>query len=294
MLKFGENKYNFFPSIGLKLTAACNGNCPFCCEPKRNQKVYPLGNFIKITKNLYRWGTKRLCLTGGEPLLYPSLTELLQHTKKLGFFNLLLTCDGKELIKNIIFLKPYVDAVRLSIHELGINHDTVVGKKGAFAEMENAVRLLNENRIRSFVTTVVTTVNLNSIFSIADWCVNNNINTFFIFGLMKSGKGNDFIKSNGEVSEKEISFVIDELNRKYSKETLEVIYYDYRKNAECILIYGDGKVVVDPYPASLSFQLEIGNVLTENSNVIIERFLKNPKNLIGHHEHLKQNFDKLI
>ena len=73
---------------------------------------------VKITNALYNAGTRRLCLTGGDPLLYPALTALLKHTKTTGFENILLTADGSLLVKKSEIL-THVSAVRLSVHEIG-------------------------------------------------------------------------------------------------------------------------------------------------------------------------------
>src|SRR4030042_3261878 len=90
---YAGKKFPFFPSIGLKLIGACRFQCPFCCEPDRNQSLSPLKNFITITNLLHQFGTQRLCFTGGDPLLYPDISPLLKHTYSLGFFNFLLTTN---------------------------------------------------------------------------------------------------------------------------------------------------------------------------------------------------------
>ncbi|MBA3035347.1 MAG: radical SAM protein, partial [Desulfobacterium sp.] len=88
---------DFFPSVGLKLSGNCRFKCPFCCEPNRTQQVYPLNNFISIANILKKLGTRRLCFTGGDPLSHKDIGALLQYTKSLDFFNLLLTTDAKAL-----------------------------------------------------------------------------------------------------------------------------------------------------------------------------------------------------
>jgi len=286
VFNFDGEKVKFFPSVGLKLTGACRFACPFCCEPNRTQDVAPVENFISITNTLCQSGTRRLCLTGGEPMLYPNIVQLVKHTKSLGFYNLLLTTDGASVKKNHNEVLPFLNAVRFSVHAVDSLHDEIVRHPGSFLETEEAIDFLTKEEISCFVTTVVTPLNIDSISDIAEWCLYKSIKKYFLFGLMRSGLGNSFMNEHGEVSPADISEIIAELRRRYSREQIEIIYYDYSNNAECVLIYGDGRVVIDPYPNSQSFQLEIGNIFSDTPAEILDRFLIDPKNFEGYCQHL--------
>lgn len=286
VFNFDGEKVKFFPSVGLKFTGACRFACPFCCEPNRTQDVAPVENFISITNTLCQSGTRRLCLTGGEPMLYPNIVQLVKHTKSLGFYNLLLTTDGASVKKNHNEVLPFLNAVRFSVHAVDSLHDEIVRHPGSFLETEEAIDFLTKEEISCFVTTVVTPLNIDSISDIAEWCLYKSIKKYFLFGLMRSGLGNSFMNEHGEVSPANISEIIAELKRRYSREQIEIIYYDYSNNAECVLIYGDGRVVIDPYPNSQSFQLEIGNIFSDTPAEILDRFLIDPKNFEGYCQHL--------
>jgi cyclic pyranopterin phosphate synthase len=286
MFTFGGDKLYFFPSIGLKVTGACRFHCPFCCEPNRKLSLSPIENFITIVNTLRQSGTQRLCFTGGDPLLYPDISQLLKQTKGLGFFNLLLTTDGALLKKHQSDVLPFLNAVRFSIHGIGPQHDEIVGCPGSFMDTEEAIDILSEAGIPYFVTTVITILSIHSVLDIAGWCLHKRVKRYFLFGLMRSGLGESFIKEYGEVPPADISEVVAELKRRHSHEQMEITYYDYSNNAECILIYGDGRVVIDPYPESPSFQLEIGNILSESPAKILERFFQDPKNYKGYCNHL--------
>jgi MoaA/NifB/PqqE/SkfB family radical SAM enzyme len=293
MFNLSGEKASFFPSVGLKLTGACRFACSFCCEPNRTQYVAPIGDFVEITNILREFGTRRLCFTGGEPLLYPEISRLLKHTKSVGFYNLLLAADGAMLKERWNEVVPFVDAVRLSIHALGAQHDEILCCPGLFKATEEAIDMLTKETVPCFVTTVVTPLSLDHITDIAQWCVAKKVKRYFLFGLIRSGLGQSYITENGEVSEADISRIIGELKRRYSPEQLEIIYYDYASNAECILVYGDGRVVIDPYPHSQSFQLEIGNIFTDAPAQILDRFFADPENYKGYSEHLRM-YNKLV
>lgn len=282
-----EKQVISFPSVGLKVTGACRLNCPFCCEPDRTQAVYPLDNFIKITNFLRESGTERLCFTGGDPLLYPSILELLKHTKKLGFFNLLLTSDGELLKNNYLQLLPFLSAVRFSVHGEAPLHNKTVGNEDGFKRIEEMIDLLAPEEVDCYVTTVATSHNISSVPEIARWCFSKGIKRFFIFGIMKSGNGELFVEQGGEVSKGKILEVVTDLISEYSASDMDIIYYDYAKNAECILVYGDGRIVIDPYPVEPSYQLDIGNVLTDSKGEILSRFNNDSQNVAGYKAHLE-------
>ncbi len=293
LFNFGDEKVKFFPSVGLKLTGACRFGCPFCCEPDRTQDVAPIENFIAITNTIRQSGTQRLCLTGGDPLLYPNIGQLLKHTKSLGFYNLLLTTDGELLKKNHNKILPFLNAVRFSVHALDSQHDEIVGHPGSFMATEEAIDIMTKEGVPYFVTTVVTPLNIDLISDIVEWCLYKRVKRYFLFGLMRSGLGESFINEHGEISPADVHEIVAEMEYRYPREQIEIIYYEYSNNAECILIYGDGKVVIDPYPDSQSFQLEIGNILSDTPAEIIDRFLQDPKNYEGYCEHLNM-YNKVL
>jgi len=285
MLHSNNNPPRFFPSVGLKLTGQCRLRCPFCCEPDRNQKTYPVESFFELTNILSENGTRRLCLTGGEPLLYPDLPKLLNHTKKLGFFNLLLTSDGSLLKQKYQELLPNVDAVRFSIHGVGSKHDEIVGETNAFSEIDEMIGTLTDLNVPCYVTTVVSNLNSYDIHHVADWCFSKKIKQYYIFGLMKSGRGMNFIDTKGEVPEQRISEIMSTLNEKYADSAMRIVHYDYRNKSECILVYGDGRVVIDPYPVEPVYQYEIGNLLSDSIADIKRNFKTDPDNIKGYAAH---------
>jgi MoaA/NifB/PqqE/SkfB family radical SAM enzyme len=226
--------------------------------------------------------------------LYPGIGQILDHSKSLGFYNLLLTTNGSLLKQKYKEVSPFINSVRFSIHGMNSKHDEIVGHPGAFDETAHAIDFLIASNIPCFVTTVVTTLNVSDINNIAEWSFSKGVTSYYLFALMKSGSGKRFIESNGEVAPEQINKIHSELKTKYSSNGMDIVYYDYTNNAECILIYGDGKIVIDPYPKSTTFQLEIGNIFTDTQEKIIERFLKDKENLNGHRLHINKHNKKFM
>jgi MoaA/NifB/PqqE/SkfB family radical SAM enzyme len=274
-----------FPTIGLKLTGACQLNCGFCCEPDRNQEIYPVKNFKKIITILKdNFGIKRICFTGGDPILYPDIDNILNFTKNSGIYVLLLTSNGRLLIDNKHLIFPHVDAIRFSIHGIDAKHDEAVKRIGAFTEISNAMSETAKAGIQLMATTVVTKRNINQLKDIAKLIFKMGASHFYLFGLMKSGNGDEYIKIHGDPSFEDIDLIRNELAVEY-KDKMEIIFYDYKNKAECILVYGDGRIVIDPCPSGENFQQKIGNIFLDDQEKILFNFNKDPDNSIGYSKH---------
>ena len=98
----------------------------------------------------------------------------------------------------------------------------------------------------------------------------------------------EYIAEHGNVSTVEVIEIVEKLNKQYFNEEMEIIHYSYEQNAECILIYGDGKVILDPYPNVPNFQLEIGNIFNDKPELILQRFFKDKDNFEGYNKHLQK------
>jgi len=77
------------------LTLKCNDTCEFCCiwQNKEFQGIEDSGaeTVKKNLKQLRDMGILAMNFTGGEPLLYEALPDVLRTSKRLGFFNTLTT-----------------------------------------------------------------------------------------------------------------------------------------------------------------------------------------------------------
>ena len=67
----------------------CNLRCPYCHNP---ELVFPRNDRKTVSENeLFEFLSSRrgkldgVCITGGEPTLYPSLPDLLRRIRRMGF-----------------------------------------------------------------------------------------------------------------------------------------------------------------------------------------------------------------
>lgn len=287
LLKINIDEINWFPSVAMMLTKACALKCEFCCEPDIRTKEKFEFQYKEIIEKLYDYGTKRLCLAGGEPLLYKNLLTLIENSKQKDFYNLLLTADGVLLFKKIKDIISNIDGFRLSIQGIGIKHDNFVKSKNSFNNLLKSIDLIKLHNKDLMVSTVVTNDNIYSLHEMVDWAKRKGFQKYYLYGLLYSGDGYDFIRKYGRPDRVIFDKIILELRNEFEDENFKISCYDYNENGECILVYGNGDVFVAPYFGSDNYRLKIGNLLSDGKDVIWSNFISDSSNYTGHKKHLK-------
>lgn len=266
-----EKNLKFFPVIGLKMTNMCRMKCKFCCEEKQKYPQFDFEQYKKLIKMLAESGTKRICFTGGEPLLCPFIEDALKMSHELHLNNVIFTSDGKKL-QTLSVPREHIDSLRISLHALGDKHDEIVQRKGAFEDIERSLDRLNKIGYNISINTVLTPDVYPMVDEIVKWCIYHNIKRIYLSNLLQSGLGEEFIKENGRITDEDFATLIKRLNSDYAQYGVKIISHPYEKNAECILMYGNGDMYVDPYFDSETHQKYIGNVFKEGPKKIFEDF----------------------
>lgn len=110
-----------------------------------NGKVLKIEDYEYILGSLKELGTEKICISGGEPLLYKNLTELIKLSSKLGMATSLNT-NGWLLDKNIasnLFKNGLVE-INLSIDFPNIYHDKFRGIKGLLEKIKSTIPEINK------------------------------------------------------------------------------------------------------------------------------------------------------
>ena len=133
-----------FPtSIMIKLTNACNVTCYFCSQGIAGNIFLDKSIILKLQNEAKKYGVVDLIYSGGEPLLYPSIDEVIRNGYELGLSQKLVT-NGINL-KNI---KPTTiqmfDNIGISIHGDENIHDFIVGKKGTYKKVLESLEYIND------------------------------------------------------------------------------------------------------------------------------------------------------
>lgn len=125
----------FFPSsVMIKLTNRCNLNCCFCSQGDARNVDLNLNIIKKLLDEIGQYSVCEVIYTGGEPLLYPHINEILMYGKRLGLHQILVTNGmNVDCITPEVF--SLIDNIGISIHGDETIHDEVVGYKGAYKKV---------------------------------------------------------------------------------------------------------------------------------------------------------------
>lgn len=114
--------------IIIELTNACNQQCIYCTN-KQSPSIFTslkeIKNVLLEAKELH---IPSIRFTGGEPLLHPSLNEILSFSKNLGFYIILNTNATLLTSENLNTFKKTVDHVLISFQGFNTTSDRALTK----------------------------------------------------------------------------------------------------------------------------------------------------------------------
>lgn len=190
------------------ITTNCNLNCLYC-HRFLNIEELSLEENKKILNNLIKSGIKEITWSGGEPLLYQGIEELLKIASDNGIKNKIIT-NGILLSqnKNLENIYDYIDLLTLSMDTIDneINEQSGRGKNN-FENIKNILERAKSKDIKVNINTVVSKLNKNKIKELANFLNQYNINAWRIFKFMPLREGAIKNKDLFEISHEEFEKV---------------------------------------------------------------------------------------
>lgn len=157
--------------------AGCNYRCPFCHNSELFMgKVEP----FMTDEEFFAFLEKRqgllegVCVSGGEPTLYPGIVGFMERIKSLGFSVKLDTNGTKPEILKELVEKKLVDYVAVDVKNGPSYYETTVGCEPKLPEVEESFRFLLEGNVPyEMRTTLVAQLhNEESIHDMGKWLSN--------------------------------------------------------------------------------------------------------------------------
>lgn len=167
--------------VYFKVTGCCNLKCSFCSQAEAKKINMDLNEAKTLLTELKRIGVISINYTGGEPLVYPYIEELLEFGSALGFEQTLVT-NAINIFKKEKVLK-YINTIGISLHGVPKVHDKLCNIDGAFKIVENNIdKLLKEYpNINVNINYTLTSENINekSLRFIKNFCKKRKIKLCF-------------------------------------------------------------------------------------------------------------------
>ena len=166
--------------LHIDITMKCNERCLHCYIPDSTKdKVESISfkQFCKLVDEFTTLGGKGLYISGGEPLLHPSIMEMLTYIDSKGlkislFSNLLLlNNEHVDLLSSI-----NVQVVQTSVYSLDPTiHDRITRRPGSLSKTLKSVERLLHARIPMQISCPVMSLNRESIPELMRYCKDRSI-----------------------------------------------------------------------------------------------------------------------
>ncbi|QER42861.1 radical SAM protein [Thermodesulfobacterium sp. TA1] len=255
----------------------CNFSCEHCCITKLRKKdtarYFTPEEVKELSKQADEMGLAHIVITGGEPLVFPDLEEVIKAIDPQKFY---ITIDTNGWLldeKKAIFLRDLgVDKIQLSLDSLeSSNHDEFRHKDGSFQRCMRALESAKKAGLNIIIQTVVTKQRVRSeeFIKFLEFLNSKGVGVFVTYAKpVGAWEGNFDVL----VDRKDMDYV-RELEKKYNVFTH--LTPGYGLDLGCIAVkrmvsitkYGD--IMPCPY-----IHVSLGNFFEEPLKDIINRGLK--------------------
>ncbi|HET9913177.1 MAG TPA: radical SAM protein [Anaerolineales bacterium] len=185
LIRLARGNFTLSPRLAVYyVTMQCNLNCTYCEDfgSRRNQQVTPAPPLedAKRILNVIRSGMDRLWLTGGEPLMYPQILDLLTCARHdLKFREISLITNGTLLSQHIDLL-PFLDRLVVSLDAIDSQTLNTVSVPQMYANdvIENvraAAFLQKTHNFQLIINAVITPETLPGMDKLLEFCTENKV-----------------------------------------------------------------------------------------------------------------------
>lgn len=218
-------------SLFLELTIACNEHCRHCgskCGDVTNDRPMELEEWKKILDDVKRdfdISKMRLCVTGGEPLLYKDFFELMEYASSLGY-KWGMTSNGTLITKEVAanLAKTHMSTISVSVDGLRDTHDWFRESPGSYDRtMEGIDNLLETGAFKHVqITTVVHHRNYHELEEMYNIFSKTGVKSWRVINIEPIGRAKD----NPELmlTKEEYRGLIDFINEHRFKGKMQVSY----------------------------------------------------------------------
>lgn len=148
------------------LTEKCDKKCIYCYNYGKEENVSKFEIDLNIAKNVvkqaYFLGIKNILLTGGEPLMYTYINELVSYISDLGIEISILSKGNisNEFLKRVDKNKLDFTFSMDSLNEIIV--EEILGAKNALNIFYQDIEILKKNKIEFNISSVICNRNINN------------------------------------------------------------------------------------------------------------------------------------
>jgi MoaA/NifB/PqqE/SkfB family radical SAM enzyme len=171
---------NYPKTVDISMTGKCQLDCAWCWgEEHTVGTIHGEDKWKELLRKFKEIGTSNVVFTGGEPLLSPSLPEVLRYAKESLSMRTTLSTNAILLDKLHEYVLPWVDDLGISLDgsTSEINKRMRDGKIDNFQKVIDGIKLVQDAypNIDLTVRTVIARPNIHDVENIPQTLTNNDI-----------------------------------------------------------------------------------------------------------------------
>ncbi len=185
---FQKRRFEFtVNSLRISLQVDCNENCLYCHNEGISSKmpsVIRTGDIINAIYSIRNYGLRKVKFTGGEPLLFKDLKNLLYSVKHVGDIDIFITTNGTLIKKRIKDLSPnIINKISVSLDTLNEEKYKFISGKDLLKDVLAGLDLLKKNNYKVEIDNLLLkglNTDKKSLKSIINYCAKNKFDLQFI------------------------------------------------------------------------------------------------------------------
>lgn len=221
----------------IEITDLCNMKCLHCMNNSGDLMWKGMKKELLITllDELKIKNVKELYISGGEPLLYYAIDEILEYAHSLGM-KIVLATNGLEIETHIESIKNHVHTVSISLDGIGDTHDFFRGVKGAFLRTKLMIQLLSKLGVNMKISTIIWKNNIDELEEIVKLAKSNGVSKVNFNILVPLGRAKN--NQNIHIENNQYYYIyekINDLSQKYKNNKFDIeIKRSHRLNKNSI------------------------------------------------------------
>jgi MoaA/NifB/PqqE/SkfB family radical SAM enzyme len=171
-------------------TRLCNIACAHCYSssgPNVREEL-PLELLASCLEDAAQLGYRQLAVSGGEPLLYRPLAELLARARALGMVTTITSNGMLATAARWAPLTPFLDVAAISIDGTPSEHDTIRRRPGAFARTVANLQVVRRSGIPFGFIFTLTQHNVDSVEFVVRLAAENGARSVQVHPLTLHGR----------------------------------------------------------------------------------------------------------
>ncbi len=208
-------------TVVLQVTTKCPYDCPQCYMKHGNQDM-PIAVANGIIDEAVRLGAKAIQITGGEPLVYPNLFQLIEYASNAGLDSFLAT-SGYSCSDEAYSRLEQSGLTALCISVNGISEALNRKSRIPFEEAICAIQIAHNYHFLCFLNTVVTDDNVDELSLLGKYAKKYGVSGVNILRPVPSNDGiyvpcfsvNAFKKTADTVSQAQSFYNVERCHKTY-------------------------------------------------------------------------------